>query len=434
MKRIISFIFAVQLLFSGCLAEDGVSRDEWYSYAIEALSNGEYEEAQYCLDNLGDGYRNVRYFKTYVEVLQMLVSGEDTEDQFAVARTSIRAVSFNEKFTTELEENYLPSCEDLLRYINAREYENNGQIEKAVAIYEEIIILDTLERYINLTTGHVCSFASATCVEPRTCTICGKTEGEALGHDYAAATCTKPKFCRRCGAVDGKMLGHEWEPATYSAPETCRRCNETRGEKLKPTPTPKPSYKVGDTVTFGTYSQMSGGGSAPIEWRVLDVKNNEVLLLSEKILEAYYYNRLADNTTWADCSLRGWLNGDFYNSAFNNAEKQRIVEASITAETNPFSSYAVAGNNTRDRVFILSINEVNKYLTSNYDRVAFGTYHAVGKLYSGDFGASWWWLRTSGKSNKRAARVLSSGEVEYEGTFVNSESGGVRPAIWITIE
>ena len=72
----------------------------------------------------------------------------------------------------------------------------------------------------------------ATCTEPKTCTICGDTEGEALGHEWVEATCAEPKHCTRCGETEGEALGHDWEPATNEKPKTCKRCGETEGEKL----------------------------------------------------------------------------------------------------------------------------------------------------------------------------------------------------------
>ena len=37
--------------------------------------------------------------------------------------------------------------------------------------------------------GHQHSFADADCTTPKTCTQCGETEGEALGHSYTAGIC-----------------------------------------------------------------------------------------------------------------------------------------------------------------------------------------------------------------------------------------------------
>lgn len=50
---------------------------------------------------------------------------------------------------------------------------------------------------------------NATCTSPKTCRLCGKTEGEALGHDWQAATCTTMQSCRVCGATKGTPLGHK---------------------------------------------------------------------------------------------------------------------------------------------------------------------------------------------------------------------------------
>lgn len=72
----------------------------------------------------------------------------------------------------------------------------------------------------------------ATCTLPRTCSKCGKTEGEALGHTWEEATCTKPKTCSICGQTEGKSLGHTWEEATCTTAKTCSVCGETQGKAL----------------------------------------------------------------------------------------------------------------------------------------------------------------------------------------------------------
>lgn len=75
--------------------------------------------------------------------------------------------------------------------------------------------------------GH--EWHEATCLSPRTCSRCGGTQGEALGHGWIEATCTEPKTCSRCGETEGSALGHNYQEATYTSPSTCSRCGETRG-------------------------------------------------------------------------------------------------------------------------------------------------------------------------------------------------------------
>ena len=79
--------------------------------------------------------------------------------------------------------------------------------------------------------GH--KWEDATCTEPKICIVCGETEGEPRGHKWKDATCTEPKICTVCGEIEGKALGHDWKAATYDAPKTCRRCGKTEGEPLQ---------------------------------------------------------------------------------------------------------------------------------------------------------------------------------------------------------
>ena len=74
--------------------------------------------------------------------------------------------------------------------------------------------------------GH--TWTEATCTEPKTCSVCGYTEGTA-SHDWAEATCTAPKTCKVCGATEGTALGHNWELPDCVTPETCSVCGATEG-------------------------------------------------------------------------------------------------------------------------------------------------------------------------------------------------------------
>ncbi len=77
-------------------------------------------------------------------------------------------------------------------------------------------------------------FTEATCTEPKTCIVCKQTLGKAKGHNLQDATCTSPETCTDCSFTTGEALGHNWEPATYEKPSTCSVCGATSGEKLTP--------------------------------------------------------------------------------------------------------------------------------------------------------------------------------------------------------
>lgn len=99
--------------------------------------------------------------------------------------------------------------------------------------------------------GHEHTWAEATCTEPKTCTGCGETEGEPLGHKWKDATCTDPKTCTVCGATEGEALGHKWKDATCTEPKTCTVCGAKEGNAL--------GHQAGSWQTVREASLISGG-------------------------------------------------------------------------------------------------------------------------------------------------------------------------------
>ncbi|MBE6737715.1 MAG: hypothetical protein E7566_03550 [Ruminococcaceae bacterium] len=91
-------------------------------------------------------------------------------------------------------------------------------------------------------TGH--SWKSATCTAKKTCSTCGATEGGALGHSYVSnvtlkPTCTasgiKTYTCSTCGDTYTKTIpdtGHSWKSATCNMKKTCSICGTTEGNAL----------------------------------------------------------------------------------------------------------------------------------------------------------------------------------------------------------
>lgn len=82
--------------------------------------------------------------------------------------------------------------------------------------------------------GHEHTWADATCTEPKTCSECGETEGEAIGHTWVEATCAEPKHCSVCGETEGEPLEHTLTEANYQQAATCTVCGETVGDALTP--------------------------------------------------------------------------------------------------------------------------------------------------------------------------------------------------------
>ena len=201
--------------------------------------------------------------------------------------------------------------------------------------------------------------------------------------------------------------------------------------------------RVGSTVFFGSYEQdnNTANGKEDIEWIVLAKEGNKVLVISKYALDCQNYNSTHTNVTWETCSLRKWLNGTFINNAFSTAEQNMIQSTTVTADKNQWYITTSPGNNTTDKVFLLSITEANKYFKSDEARKCAPTDYAIAQgawtndsYKTGGRATCWWWLRSPGVyGSDFAARVLRSGNVYFDGIDVNYGGGAVRPALWINL-
>lgn len=248
------------------------------------------------------------------------------------------------------------------------------------------------------------------------------------------------------------------------------------------------------SIYFGTYQQSSLGNTAPtdgaegvdwinatqatgngqgpyykiepIKWRVLDAANDfntsnsttesALFLLSEQNLDVWQYNTTSTEYTgaWAGSSLRAWLNGtksgDFLADAFASGEQAAIATTHVVNKNdNPW--YDVnGGEDTEDKVFLLSITEVmnaaygfdtrSGYATDT--RVATNTAYLVGGGGSGIISpqipgvgnAHLWWLRSpgydiSGKGERsNAVYVEISGALHLSGVYLTIGNIATRPA------
>lgn len=203
-----------------------------------------------------------------------------------------------------------------------------------------------------------------------------------------------------------------------------------------------PIIEVGDTYTFGTYEQGLTKDKEAIEWIVLEKAGNKILVVSKRGLDCKPYNTTNTNVTWETCSLRKWMNNTFLNAAFSAVEQEHIVSTSVSADENSKCSIK-PGNVTMDKVFLLSITEVNKYLDSDYTRKCVPTYYAkangvqtsiIDTKGGGGGGATCgWWLRSPGFNQNLAAGVGSDGSVSSYGSSVYINDC-VRPALWINLD
>ncbi len=192
---------------------------------------------------------------------------------------------------------------------------------------------------------------------------------------------------------------------------------------------------AGDLLTFGRYEQDDNlrNGPEPITWLVLAVEGGKALLISQKCLVGKPYNTKEEAVTWETCTLRAWLNADFLNAAFTADEQKAILTTAVTNEDNPYNG-TDGGNDTSDKVFLLSIAEAERLFTSDEERRALNTpyavWHGAGVFLDG-FGC--WWLRSPGIGSDYAACMDpgGSGFSFFFYAVVNDDIIAVRPALYI---
>ena len=156
----------------------------------------------------------------------------------------------------------------------------------------------------------------------------------------------------------------------------------------------------------------------PLKWRVLDASTG--LIVCDSAIDSQAYNNYvlyADSTYWGNSgkdyyasdwensSLRSWLNNEFYNTAFSEAQQAKIQK--LTRENKSTGSSTYDSNPTSDKITLLSYNDV---LNTSYGfSSSYSAYDTARQRKSTDYaqcqgcwtstsssysGNSWWWLRS----------------------------------------
>ena len=216
-------------------------------------------------------------------------------------------------------------------------------------------------------------------------------------------------------------------------------------------------YEWGDdTVRYFRYE--------PIKWRVLNVNGTDAFLLADKALDDQCYNNSSPSITWETCTMRSWLNGydsssnsygrdytkfNFINTAFTSSERSAIKTTEVVNDDN-IEDGTAGGNDTSDKVFLLSENEVYNSNTaysygftksySKYDEgrrcksstfaKAMGVYSDTSRSHAGNCR---WWLRSPGNYANFAAGVNNYGNVDSHGSHVYTALSAVRPALHLDL-
>ncbi len=192
-----------------------------------------------------------------------------------------------------------------------------------------------------------------------------------------------------------------------------KRLEESLKKRLK-------TIRIGDELVFGTFNGL------PMKWTVLNIQDHMAFIIKDDVLNEGprpYHRGYGEDITWSDCTLRKWLNNEFYNESFEKAEKIRILPCKNINDDNPKFKTS-GGVPTIDKIFLLSIHEAEIFLKN--DKVK-----TISKAS--------WWLRSPGGYQKYAADANNYG-VNFMGAGVHECGYGdqygffVRPVMWIKLD
>lgn len=167
---------------------------------------------------------------------------------------------------------------------------------------------------------------------------------------------------------------------------------------------------VGDTVVMGKTN---------CRWLVIAKEDDRILVISDESVSARAYHTEVGAISWANCSLRTWLNQDYFEKTFTADEASMIMETEIADG----DEYSPSSTVVKDRIFLLSPEDAERFMPiigGQSDSEA-QTFHNA------------WWLRTAETSQETyVMNVL--GEVTTLNGAATRADIGVRPAMWLSIE
>ena len=188
---------------------------------------------------------------------------------------------------------------------------------------------------------------------------------------------------------------------------------------------------------------------APIKWRILKQTGDKAVLLADRMPDTCPFNDSYKDTSWSDCSLRQWLNGEFFRQAFTEQERSAIEETDVKNDPNYYFG-TDCGPDTKDRVFVLSESEAFssplavEYGFSNSDSGNDPARRFRSTLYAkcrgawwspveGYRGTSFWFMRSVGYTKANVVYVGESGDTYNRGIVVTCNDSAVLPAITLDL-
>lgn len=204
-----------------------------------------------------------------------------------------------------------------------------------------------------------------------------------------------------------------------------------------------------DTVYFGNYWQedTNKDGVAdqedektPIRWRILSRNGDDAYVIADQVLDQHPYNDEDADVTWETCTLRKWLNEDFFTAAFSEEEQDAVIEQTlVNADNEEFNT--AGGNDTIDKVYLPSYSDMlsaefgfqTDRLFCDQTRVGMATSYVYEKESRDGVKAIFWGLRSPGANAQLVSLVNRDGSVYPYGTNVGFFGIGIRPVLHLDL-
>lgn len=190
-------------------------------------------------------------------------------------------------------------------------------------------------------------------------------------------------------------------------------------------------FTVGNEIEFGKYEQdgVLSNGKEDIEWIILARNGENALLISKHGLDAHQFNT-EYLVAWETCTLRKWLNNDFFMTAFSSVEQKCILDSLVDNSANQgYPDYQISSTDTYDKVYILSYMEAYDYYRASLNDWTPTKYAIQQGAGQGADPINKWWLRSPASSDGWLLVVESAESISVSGT--TNRFTCVRPVIWV---
>lgn len=210
---------------------------------------------------------------------------------------------------------------------------------------------------------------------------------------------------------------------------------QTSASAATQAPSPAP-LAIGDVIRLGSMDQDNNpsNGTEEIDWIIYRIDGENVFLISQVSLFAHAHYERPVEITYETSRIRAYLNNGFVKQAFTAAERALLKPCFVSADKNPNYPGVSPGRSFSDKVFILSVSEINEFFPTPSSRLCRTSRTAeAGGVFVAENGFSPWWTRTPGSDNTKMTLARSDGSFNMEGRLVDVDAFGVRPAICLSL-